>query len=204
MYDVRVIEDKKGIIYSEPFFMNHFQWKNVYKPKAYGKMALLRDRGLYIEMTCEESDPIRNVAEDEVHVCSDSVMEVFIAFNKEEKPITNDDLYINYEMNANGKLYAKYGFGRKNRKFISKEQLKLSDCRAVVNKDTWALSVLIPKALLEEIEQWENIVNGKIFYCNFYKMSENPEIEHYASYKEIDSETPNFHLPICFGEARRI
>lgn len=204
MLEVKVIDDKKEIAQSETFFMDHFQWKNVYKPKAYGKMALLKDRGLYIELVSEESDPVRTIDQDELHICNDSVMEVFIAFKKDDTPLTNDDLYLNFEMNARGKLYAKYGFGRKNRKFITKEELKESECQATIEAEKWSLKVLIPKSLLERLGQWDHIMAGKIFYCNFYKMSENPEIEHYASYQEIASETPNFHLPIYFGEARRI
>ena len=35
-------------------------------------------------------------------------------------------------------------------------------------------------------------------YCNFYKISETPEIEHYGCFHLIENEKPNFHLPIYF------
>ena len=44
--------------------------------------------------------------------------------------------------------------------------------------------------------------NGQPFYCNFYKIAEDEAIVHYGSYSLIENETPNFHLPVCFAEAR--
>ena len=40
------------------------------------------------------------------------------------------------------------------------------------------------------------------FYCNFYKIAQTPEIEHYASWSPIDNPTPNFHLPVFFAKAQ--
>ncbi|MFR4916405.1 MAG: carbohydrate-binding family 9-like protein [Coprococcus phoceensis] len=57
------------------------------------------------------------------------------------------------------------------------------------------------RIFLEKICDLEAIKSGKIFYCNFYKISEDPEIEHYGAYAPIGSETPNFHLPVFFAEA---
>ena len=32
-------------------------------------------------------------------------------------------MYINFEINANGAMYAQYGKGRKNRQFLSEEEI---------------------------------------------------------------------------------
>lgn len=42
---------------------------------------------------------------------------------------------------------------------------------------------------------------GSSFWCNFYKISEAAEIEHYASYAPIRTEIPSFHLPEFFATA---
>ena len=39
------------------------------------------------------------------------------------------------------------------------------------------------------------------FAVIFFKISETPEIEHYASAYPINSTEPNFHLPEFFGTA---
>ena len=42
---------------------------------------------------------------------------------------------------------------------------------------------------------------GSTFYCNFYKISESKDIEHYAAYAPITSPVPSFHMPEYFAEA---
>lgn len=44
-------------------------------------------------------------------------------------------------------------------------------------------------------------LSGATIYCNFYKISESEEILHFGSYSPIESEKPDFHLPVCFAEA---
>ena len=60
---------------------------------------------------------------------------------------------------------------------------------------------MIPEELLNETCNFQRFLNGEQFYCNFYKISEAPEIEHYAAYQKIDSDVPNFHLPVSFAKA---
>ena len=45
----------------------------------------------------------------------DSAVEVFLAFAEKGKELTNNDMYLNFEVNANGAMYAKYGFGRQGK-----------------------------------------------------------------------------------------
>lgn len=201
-YEVQTIEKTQEIDVCRPFSISHYQWRSAVKPTTYGRLALLRNQGLYVSITCEEDNPKRDCREYQVNLCQDSVIEAFFAFTGEGGIPQNNDMYINYEMNANGMLYAKYGAGRKNRQFISDELYKKSACTAYIEEKTWTVNVLIPRELLEFLGVWDNITNGVCFYCNFYKMSECPEIEHYAGYRPLKSETPNFHLPACFGKAQ--
>lgn len=203
MYKMKTIKEISQIIDSPIFHIDNFQWRNVYKPKSYGRMAFIENRGIYVTLTCEEKNPKRDCKNNQVYICQDSVMEAFFAFTKNGSSPVNEDMYINYEMNANGMLYAKYGPGRNNRKFISAEQLELSACTAEIDENFWAVSFLLPKELLDMLGVWNKVEDGDTFYCNFYKISENPSIEHYASYSPIDSDVPNFHLPVNFARARR-
>ena len=110
-------------------------------------------------------------------------------------------MYINFEINANGAMYAQYGKGRKNRQFLSEEEYRMADIRTKMSENQWEMEVTIPETFLNKICDLEKIKSGKLFYCNFYKISEDASIEHYGSYSPIDSEVPNFHLPVFFAEA---
>ncbi|MFR4989226.1 carbohydrate-binding family 9-like protein [Anaerotruncus colihominis] len=59
----------------------------------------------------------------------------------------------------------------------------------------------MPEALLASQLGRAPFSPGGQFFCNFYKISESPDIEHYASFSPVDSEKPNFHLPECFARA---
>ena len=104
-------------------------------------------------------------------------------------------------MNANGALYAEKGYTRENRTLISDVYYQEAECRAKIESDRWCVSVLIPEALLGEITSLEKLKAGQRFYCNFYKISEDDKIQHFGCYSPIESEEPNFHLPICFAKA---
>ena len=160
------------------------------------------NQGIYVKLICEESNPKREYKNHKDRVYKDSAMEIFMAFPEKGEPLTNDVMYINFEMNANGAMYACYGKGRKNRSFISEALYEKSDCQASVEEEKWSLTVTIPEELLKEICDFDGMMRGDSFYCNFYKISERPEIEHYGSFSPIESEKPNFHLPVCFAECK--
>jgi hypothetical protein len=110
-------------------------------------------------------------------------------------------MYLNFEVNANGAMYAKYGFGRQGRVFLSDEVYKETGVNSVIEKDHWTMSLLIPEKFLKEVCDYLPDGSGKEIYCNFYKISEDPAVEHYISFSPIDSEKPNFHLPVFFAKA---
>ena len=74
----------------------------------------------------------------------------------------------------------------------------------MIEDDRWFLEVLFPEPYLKQITDFEAVKAGKSFYCNFYKIAESEEMVHFGSYAPIESEKPNFHLPICFAEAEMI
>ncbi len=199
-YTIRKINTENDIEKCDLFEINNYQWNNVYTPKTYGYAGYLEGKGLYVKFVCEEINPKREYAKDRDRVCEDSAVEVFFAFPEKNQEISNDVMYINYEMNANGALYCKFGKGRKGREFISEEVCEKSHCQTVVEEDKWTLTVTIPEDFLCGLCDFDAFINGAEFYSNFYKISESPEIEHYGSFSRIESDTPNFHLPVCFAK----
>lgn len=189
------------------FRVDNYQWTCLQCPRTEGRMAYLRGEGLLLRMTCHEKDPKRALHNHRDMVCTDSAMEAFFAFPDSPLPAgeafvpTDDGLYLNLEVNANGALYAKHGHGRKNRTFFTDEEVALTGVRAWVEPDRWSMELLLPLAVLERLCGIRSFEPGDSFYCNFYKIAEDSAIEHYASYSPIGSDTPNFHLPRFFARA---
>lgn len=198
-YPVHTVDGPAGLQNCPLFRIEHFQWKNVVRPRAAGRLAYVPERGFLVHLECLEADPKRTYSAPQSPVCLDSAMEAFFAFT-ETRP-TNDDLYFNFEINANGAMHAKYGAGRKNRTALTAAEYEACGCRAALLPDRWEVQLLVPLPLIAPLTGREAYASGDRFYCNFYKISESPQIEHYAAYRPLDSETPNFHLPACFGEA---
>lgn len=201
LYHVKRIKDRTEIEQCEPFAINQYMWNSKKEPKAYGWMGYLEGEGLVVKMVCEERNPKREYTKHRDPVYKDSTMEVFLAFPEEGETLTNDVMYTNFEINSNGAMLANYGKGRKGRLSITDEQFAMTGVKATIEENRWYLEVLFPEAYLKEICDFEKVKEGRTFYCNFYKIAEEEAIQHFGSYSPIDSETPNFHLPVCFAEA---
>lgn len=202
MYRVKRINSKVQIEQCEKFAIQQYMWESKQEPKVYGWLGYLENQGIYAKMVCEETNPksIYHMHKDPVY--KDSAMEIFLAFLGEGETLTNDCMYTNFEINSKGAMLANFGKGRKGRQFISDEQYEQTEVKATVEEDKWYIEVLFPESYLNEICDFEKVKKGSTFYCNFYKISESEEILHFGSYSPINSATPNFHLPVCFAEAR--
>ena len=197
-YSVKRITGKEQIETCEKFMVDHYMWDSTREPKVYGWMGYLEGEGLFVKMVCEETNPRRVFKLHTDPVYQDSTMEAFLAFPEGE--INNDCMYTNFEINSNGAMLANFGRGW-NRQYISKEQYEMTGVHAQIEEDKWYWEVLFPESYLKEICDFESVKEGKAFYCNFYKICESPEDLHFGSYSPIESEKPNFHLPICFAQA---
>ena len=108
-YRVKTIFNKEEIESCQRFSMDHFMWTCLQKPEAYGWMGYLKDQGLFVKLVCKEKDPKRVYHNFMDMVCEDSAMEVFLAFPEKGEALTNDVMYLNFEVNSNGAMYAAYG-----------------------------------------------------------------------------------------------
>lgn len=200
-YKVKRISGKEKIEQCNPFQISHYMWDSKIEPKAYGWMGYIDGEGLFVKMVCEEKNPKREFKNPGDPVCEDSAMEVFLAFLKDGETLSNDCMYTNFEVNANGAMLANFGEGREDREFISDDDYARSGVHAVMEEDKWYFEVLFPESYLNEICDFEEVKKGTPFYCNFYKIAESEEILHFGAYSLIESEIPNFHLPIYFAQA---
>ena len=201
-YIVKRIQTQTDITTCNRFDITNFMWNSSREPKTYGYMGYIEGTGFFVKFFIEESNPKRMYTQNRDCVYKDSTVEVFLAFLKHEETLSNDCMYTNFEFNANGALLANYGEGRTGRQSITDEQFALANCKAEIFDDYWTAQVTIPESYLYQICDFDSFKNGKEFYCNFYKIAESEEILHFGSYSKIDSPSPNFHLPVCFAEAK--
>lgn len=85
--------------------------------------------------------------------------------------------------------------------FNLKEMIRKMKCSAEIQEEQWNVNLTLPIEILEQVYGKLNLQEGSDFRCNFYKICETKEYEHYAAYRCVESEQPNFHLPEYFENA---
>lgn len=195
-----IIKSKTELESLTPFYVDNLLWGTKSIPKTYGYIGFVPGDGFYLKMICEESDPLRTFTKDMDPVYRDSAMEAFFLFDPDREKI-GLPIYLNFEVNANGALLAGYGKERIYRSYFSKEICRGFCCKAEMEADRWTWSFKIPVSVIQEVYGPIKLEEGSTFTCNFYKISETKEIEHYASYSPIESEIPSFHMPEFFETA---
>lgn len=198
MMKVKILNNPNELNTVSPFEVNNLLWGTKSIPKTYGYLGFVPGDGFYLRMVCEEPEPLRTFTQINSPVYQDSAMEAFFHFD----PISGfSPVYLNFEVNASGALLAAYGTERTYRSYFSDAEYKEFACSAQVSEDRWAAQLRIPLHILENIYGPLSLDEGDTFTCNFYKISEDAEIEHYASYAPIKTAVPSFHLPEFFAVA---
>jgi len=195
-YHVHIIKNIEELEQCELFHIDHYKWVEGYQPKAFGRMGLLQDFGLVISMTAMESNPLTTYTKEGDPVYRDSALEAFLNFT----PENTIPFYMNFEMNANGAMLNHIGSVHE-RKSVFESLPDRASCEAFRKGDSWSVLLKIPMEMICNIFHIEPLKAGDYFTCNFYKICESKELEHYASYAPIISDKPNFHLPAFFGRA---
>jgi hypothetical protein len=132
-------------------------------------------------------------------VHEDSCVEFFISFE-------DDPAYYNLEVNCIGTCLFGYGKEKAGRKMIGNtviQKIKRHiEIQHSVQEDSfhiyWQLSLIIPV----EVFVFHQITDLKGYKCrvNFFKCGDKLPEPHYLSWKNIESVSPNFHLPEFFGD----
>ena len=183
------------------FEVSHFLWGTKFAPPVTGRIGYVAGDGLYVEMTCMETDPLRRHNGFQAPVYQDSAMEAFFHFPFAGSRKTEPSPYINLEFNANGSLLAQYGFSRAGRTPFSEAECRAFSHHVQLFSDHWTLSFRLPLSFLEQMYGITAFDSSDTFSCNFYKISEDPSIEHYAAFSPVLSESPDFHRPEFFEKA---
>lgn len=194
---IKAVEELKNVT---PFQVENLLWGTKAIPKTYVYLGFIPGDGFRLRMICEEKNPLRTFTNEQEPVYRDSALEAFFQFEP-GRTGNSSEIYLNFEVNANGALLAAYGRERTYRTYFEKGDMKAFECKALVEEEQWSVELRIPINVLEKIYGELHLGAGSIFRCNFYKISESVDIEHYASYAPIRSEVPSFHLPEFFATA---
>ncbi len=196
---VDIIKNAAELESVNPFHVDKLLWGTKSIPETYGYLGFVPDDAFYLKMVCEEREPLCKYTRDMDPVYRDSAMEAYFQFETNIGRL--QAIYLNFEANSSGALLAGYGKGRIYRSYFSKNSCQKFHNTAKVDQDHWTWYIRIPVTVLEEIYGPLYLEEGSIFTCNFYKISETKEIEHYASYAPILSGIPSFHMPEFFETA---
>ena len=122
-------------------------------------------------------------------VYKDSCMEFFL------KPDNHDTRYLNFEFNPLGILRLGLGESRHGRTPIEADREIFSIVSEAKEGDWW-LKFYIPYAFLEEhFAKVSPVCRG-----NFYKCGDATDHVHYGAWSEVETPTPDFHVPDFFGK----
>lgn len=198
--EVGIIERKEQLTELPPFRVENALWGTGDFPAMYGYIGFIPGDGFYLRMVCEEKDPLRKYSNANDPVYQDSAMEAFLMFEPVHSRMSKE-IYLNLEVNANGALLAGYGAKRTYRSYFTGTDHEAFECHAEIHENDWCAELKIPVWLLEHLYGPLELGDGSYFTCNFYKISETKECEHYVSYSPILSSVPSFHMPEFFADA---
>lgn len=174
--------------------VDNYQWLLPLDISMHAQLCY-NDYGIYVHFRAWEKN-IRAVYDAPLSpVCEDSCMEFFL------RPVAEDLRYFNIEMNPNGTAYLGFGGERDSRiRLIVKNEDQLLDKQVHRLDDGWELFFTVPLSFLQTFYPGYQLDSGNVLYANCYKCGDRTEKPHYISWNPIDSETPNFHVPQCFGQ----
>lgn len=144
--------------------------------------------GLSVLMHTDEKDLRSEVAVENGDVCTDSCMEFFF------KPSPWDTNYINIELNPSGVMHLAIGSGRHNRRLLDTDRSIFSIESSVKNGD-WAIKFYLPYEFL--YEHFDTVAD--VCKANFYKCGDMTDHQHYISWTDVETPSPDFHVPDFFG-----
>ena len=163
-----------------------------YKPSPYTTVARLvhTDDALILKMTSTEWPLQVTAMHFNESVCKDSCMEFFFIPNTEEQA------YINLEMNAAAITLTYIGEGRGNRIPLDVKAGGVEVETRIVGEEGWSALAYIPYDYL--LTHYSHI--GKEMRANFYKCGGENILPHFSTWNLVDLPRPDFHRSEFFGK----
>lgn len=188
------------------FEIKNNPWNFPYAPKAEAEFSRDED-GFNIMLRAYETE-IRFVNDGRnLPVYQDSCLEFFFSpFTGEKRP------YFNFEINPLGSLYTGFSAdgtragsgpvaGELPGDYFRIKSMSKSDAENF-SGPYWEVSYHVPFEYMEKFLPEVNFRELKEITANFYKCGDLTSNEHYLSWNNIETETPDFHVPEYFGHIK--
>ncbi|MDD7740577.1 MAG: carbohydrate-binding family 9-like protein [Fusicatenibacter sp.] len=157
---------------------------------------LRRDsNGFHMHICVTEKDPRRMETRHLHFVHEDSCVEWFVNFAP-----GICDRYFNFEINANGAMYAAFRKDRFDYQLLTPDDLASMNISARIHADTWEVSYTVPFSLIRNYIPGYCEEEQKILRANFYKCGDLTPYPHYGMWNVFFVDPPDFHRPEYFGE----
>lgn len=151
---------------------------------------------VFVKYYVEEREIRATVSTDQGSVWEDSCVEFFVSFPDD------DAAYYNFEFNCLGTCFASFGKSKFDRQLLAVKIMKdiFTHSSIVCNESSniqWELAVAIP--ISSFVHSSVHSLQGTQCRANFYKCGDLLSKPHFVAWSNIESESPNFHLPAYFG-----
>ncbi len=174
--------------------VDNYQWLPKLDISMQGQLCY-DDQGIYVHLRAWEKNIRAQYDTPLSPVCEDSCMEFFL------RPVAEDIRYFNIEMNPNGRTYLGFGPNIDGLVRLAPEnEDTMMQKRTIRHADGWEVYYTVPVSFLQTFFPGYALTPGRTLYANCYKCGDMTEQPHFISWNPIDSPTPNFHRPDCFGE----
>lgn len=194
-YKIKSINHINDINRCETFYIDHFQWRSICTPAAGGQLGFSKNKDFIVHLFCNEKDPKTDYCHHFDPVYKDSALEAFFQFDIDRPE------YFNFEFNSSGACIAAFGNERFHRIKLTEQEITQLNIHSSKTADRWEIIFFIPNRIINRYQPHRQKQNTKMIRCNFYKLSEHPEIEHYGCFSPINLPDPDFHCIDFFKNA---
>lgn len=182
----------------QAFKLDKFFWNSSYKVPSEAYMSPTQE-GLYVQFKVYEDHPYCIHDKHMSKTCEDSCVELFLAFNPHAPheifvPQTGLHPYFNFELNAKGFCYAKFGALRQERVPLNMDDFASLKIKVQQDPKFYTLSFIVTNELMQKYLGYLPFTPGNVFAFNLYKICETQKYLHFACFKPLSSKTPNFHV----------
>lgn len=170
------------------------QWLEPVDITAHAQLCY-SDEAFYVRMWAEEASIRAEYPESDLlaNTYEDSCLEFFIS------PVSGDPRYLNFEFNPNCAVAVQIGTTKVDRTRLVRADNPY-EAVSTRTENGWEVTYKVPFDFIRQFYPDFTVGSGMRLRGNFYKCGNLTVKKHYLSWSPIESDTPNFHLPECFGE----
>lgn len=166
---------------------------------SYIKLCAVKGKGLFVRLFSEEPQPKAVYTKRDEPIYKDSCMELFI------QPVSDDERYVNFEINPNAAYLSEIGTCRADRALLSSVSDMACKTNALQADSGWGVEIFIPDELIADCFKLPfSFALQKQLKLNAYKCGDETQYPHYSSLFIVPTPKPDYHRPEFFGSVKII